>query len=236
MSQEFDNIRSIDSPQEGLHPNLEKIVKKHLSSKWLKPYAKHSLVAYTEIKDECEADGRPIIFDTGCGVGISTLNLAIQNPNDLILGIDKSQDRLDKFISHKAYLEKKHNTTIDNALVFRADLEDMFRMMLENDWKFKKIYFLYPNPWPKSEHFRRRWHGHPVFKDICQLYQNSEEGFELRTNWETYAQEFAEAIKNAGLGKTDFSKITNSITNENAITPFELKYYSSNQDLFKVII
>ena len=235
MPQEFDNIRSIDSPQEGVHENLTKVVAKHLESEWRKPYAKHSLLSYAEIKEACDADGRPIIFDTGCGVGISTLNIALQNPDCLVLGVDKSEDRLSKFIKHKEHLEFKHNVEIDNALIFRADLQDLFRQMVEDKWLFEKIYFLYPNPWPKSEHLQRRWHGHPVFKSICELYHKSKNGFEFRSNWKIYAEEFAKALEIADIEPVVLSKITDSITSENAITPFEFKYFSSNQDLYRVI-
>ena len=52
----------------------------------------------------------------------------------------------------------------DNAILLRAELSDFFSLVAyQSDWIVHSHYLLYPNPYPKSKHLKRRWHGHPIF-------------------------------------------------------------------------
>ena len=52
----------------------------------------------------------------------------------------------------------------ENAILLRAELSDFFSLVAyQSDWVVHSHYLLYPNPYPKSKHLKRRWHGHPIF-------------------------------------------------------------------------
>ena len=57
------------------------------------------------------ARGRPLILDSFCGTGQSTRMLAVGNPDALVVGIDKSSERL----------RKQAEPLPDNALLLRAE-------------------------------------------------------------------------------------------------------------------
>lgn len=210
------NSRIVVSNQDGLNEHLDETVLKHLSHKFLKPYQKHTIDAFLECEKWVEAQGKPIIFDSCCGVGESTYHIAKMHPDAIVLGMDKSQDRL-----------SKHPQEIcDNYRLLQVDLNDFWRLAVDANWKLSHHYLLYPNPWPKAKHLQRRWHGSAVFPSILELGGK----LELRSNWFTYVREFERALVLTG-HKSDVSEFSS----ESAITPFERKYWASGQKSLQLI-
>lgn len=57
-----------------------------------------------------------------------------------------------------------------NAILLRAELSDFFSLVAyKSDWIVRSHYLLYPNPYPKAKHLKRRWHGHPIFPVMLTL-------------------------------------------------------------------
>lgn len=213
------NSRAITTNQNGIHDDLEKVVVKHLATPFRKPIAPFSEQTFAELTETVEAflaanPSGQLILDSCCGVGESTIHLAAQNPNALVIGIDKSEHRVEKIEHHM-----KHK--VSNFVILRGDLNDLWRLIAQANWPISKHYLLYPNPWPKAKHLQRRWHGAPVFCYIPKLGQN----ITVRSNWPIYVQEFAEALKLAG-----FEPQVSDYQSDEAMTPFERKYWASGQN------
>jgi tRNA (guanine-N7-)-methyltransferase len=227
------NSSAITTNQSGVHPALGALVQKHATTAYLRPVATFSRTTFAGIRTAIEAScKRHIILDSGCGTGESTGHLAALHPDAFVLGLDRSLLRLKNIEKHI----EKHNesclVTPDNYAVFRASLEDAWRLLAEEctarDWKIDAHYLLYPNPYPKAHHIMRRWHGHPLFAPMLALAPRTV----LRTNWRIYAEEFAEGAQILGY-QADFEELAN-ITE--ALTAFERKYAASNHALFQVTI
>ena len=213
---ELGNSRVISSNQLGLHEQLDEIVLKHLAHSFCKPYQQHTLDAFKECEKWVEQQGKPIIFDSCCGVGESTYHLAQKHPEAIVLGLDKSADRL----------SRQPQSVADNCRLLQVNLNDFWRLAVEAKWSLSHHYLLYPNPWPKAKHLQRRWHGSAVFPSILQLGGQ----FELRSNWFTYVEEFARALELA-----DQSCKVDAYQSATAITPFERKYWGSEQKSLRLI-
>ena len=212
-----------------MHDDLEKVVKKHLTSEFKKPFAPFSLAAFEQLSEHVEqylsanqtdvaAPARYLILDSCCGVGESTVRLAAQYPDALVIGIDKSEHRVEKNDHHQP--EK-----VENYLVIRADLNDLWRLIAQKNWPIKKHFLLYPNPWPKSKHLQRRWHGAAVFPYIAQL----SEQLIVRSNWSIYIDEFAAALKIQG-----YHAEPKAYLSDEPMTPFERKYWASGQQSYQL--
>ena len=218
------NSRRITSNQTGPHDDLEKIVKRHLQSEFKKPFAPYSLATFEQLNERVAEflDSNPnghIILDSCCGVGESTYHHAVANPDALVIGIDKSEHRLDKQSHHQ---EK----ALGNSLLVRGDLNDLWRLIADADWPISEHFILYPNPWPKSKHLQRRWHGAPVFKYVPKLGKR----LTVRSNWPIYIQEFAMALALMGVK----AKIE-SYHSDSPMTPFERKYWASGQSSTQLV-
>ena len=218
------NSRAITSNQTGIHDDLEKVVGRHINSEFKKPIAAFSQTAFDELNKQVQAflasspHGK-VILDSCCGVGESSYHHAKANPNALVIGIDKSEHRIDKHEHHK-------HSQVENCLLVRGDLNDLWRMIADANWPISTHYLLYPNPWPKSKHLQRRWHGAPVFKYLPKIGER----LVVRSNWPVYIQEFEVALKLLGVD----AKVAEYRADE-AMTPFERKYWASGQSSWQLV-
>lgn len=210
--------KSIISNQTGLHNKLEQTVLRHLRHPFQRPIPDYSLEVFEQAKQRVERHNGPLIFDSFCGVGESTVAIAKANPDALIIGLDKSLHRLNKHDQH--YQE----SGVDNYLLLRADTDDFWRLALEANWQLAQHFLLYPNPWPKSSHLQRRCHGSPLFPTLLSLGGT----LELRSNWKLYVEEFASALQIASQQAE-----VEAYLPETPITPFERKYHRVSQDLWR---
>lgn len=208
--------RIVETNQIGPHERLVETVRKHLKSPFLKPIADHTRRVFDGIEQTVSNARQPILFDACCGVGDSSRALAKEFPDHLVIGIDKSESRITR---------ERVGQDPENLILARADLNDFYRLANEASWRFDRHYILYPNPWPKSVHLGRRWHGAPVFPAIIALGGR----LELRSNWKLYLDEFAIALNEA-----EVSSEIAGFTPETFLTPFEKKYHESGQPLWKL--
>ena len=184
---------------------------------------------------------RAVILDSGCGTGESTIHIARRFPNIPVIGIDKSCDRLNKAGNP---VQTAGDAIPPNAFWIRAELLDFWRLALDrvkaHTWTIPYHAVYYPNPWPKQSEATRRFHMHPIFPTLLALGRT----IELRTNWEIYAREFAEAarivysIQIPDQARNDEGiKITcEKFTPDTPETAFERKYKDAGQTLWKVVI
>jgi tRNA (guanine-N7-)-methyltransferase len=217
----YANSRIPASAQQGVHEHLAERVRTHLAKPFRKPIADINRVA----RDHALAgwDGRaPLILDAGCGVGHSTIELARAFPEHWVIGVDQSEDRLQR---RKPYPEALLPT---NMVFARANLVDFWRLLAEDGLRLARHYILYPNPWPKIGHLGRRWPAHPVFPFILRLGGV----LECRSNWPVYVAEFARALE-LSIGCT---VAWEAFEATHAMTPFERKYRDSGQSLYRLCI
>ncbi|WP_089659476.1 tRNA (guanine(46)-N(7))-methyltransferase TrmB [Franzmannia pantelleriensis] len=209
--------RRILSRQTGPHDDLSRRVQRALDHPWRKPIAEHTRIAFEAAKAWLDDQGRPLVLDAGCGVGLSTRHLAVQHPGHAVLGIDRSADRL----------SRDHGPLPENAYLVRADLVDFWRLALAAGWQPAYHYLLYPNPYPKSVHLKLRWQGHPVLPHLLALGGQ----LELRSNWAIYVEEFGLALRQV----TGVAASIEAFDPGHAyLTPFERKYHASGQTLWRL--
>lgn len=212
----------VQSSQEGIHPRLEPLLVRHQAARWSQPLHEPTRQAFDEMLRMLPGQLPPLVFDSGCGTGESTRRLAALFPGALLIGIDKSADRLSRLAAPRFPWRE------ENALWLRADLATFWRLALAAGWRLERHYLLYPNPWPKPGQLQRRWHAHPVFPDLLQLGGR----LEMRTNWKIYADEFAFALNRL----TGAHVAPQAVEEGEDISPFERKYRASGHELYSVVI
>jgi len=210
----FANSREVNSNQRHMHPALARVVGKHLASPYRRPVPDYSLRAYEALRESLAAQARPLILDSYCGTGLSTATLARQHPDSLVVGIDKSSQRLSRQPQHG-----------ENCLFLRAQCEDIWALLANDGIVAARHYLLYPNPWPKSAHLKRRVHGHPGFQALLRVGGS----VELRSNWQVYVEEFGTAMHLAGV-----PGLVQQVPDDGQdLTLFERKYRASGHHLWR---
>lgn len=235
------NSRPVRSAQRGPHDDLRARVLTHLASPWRRPIAFHTRAAFEVAAARAAAHAGPVQLDAGCGNGTSTLQIAANAPQALVIGVDKSSARLGGSPPDAARarrgpiddgLPELRPTNRDhggNMLLLRADLRDFWRLALAADWRPARQVLLYPNPWPKPAQLARRWHAHPVFPFLVALGGT----LELRSNWLAYVEEFAAALEVCEV-PAQIAPLAMHDTAGSIVSPFERKYLASGQTCWRL--
>ena len=196
------------------HPDLAEVVQHHQDHPWRKPCPAHTRQAFEQLLERLQRDNRPLILDSFCGTGMSTALIAKANPEALVVGIDQSAHRLAK---HQA-------SDARNYLLLRAEAEPFWLCLADAGITLHSHWLLYPNPWPKASQFKRRVHGHGAFPVLSRFGGR----LELRTNWDIFVQEFAQAAALIGI-----QGHTASVTPDSPMTLFERKYADRGHTLWR---
>lgn len=217
------NSRVPTSAQTGIHEQLATLLDRHAASPFRKPYADYNRVAFEASLERRArvAPQAPLILDSCCGVGASSIALARAFPGHYVIGVDQSESRLTRGKPGTPELPP-------NLDLVRADLVDYWRLLHEAGIRLDRHYLLYPNPWPKIGHLARRWHGHAVFPTMLELGGV----LECRSNWRIYVEEFCFAVQRL----TQRTAHCEPYVPECALTPFERKYQQSGHALFRAIV
>jgi tRNA (guanine-N7-)-methyltransferase len=205
------------SSQAAPHPQLERVVRRHLDRSWQQPIRAHGSAAFAALLGQLDP-ALPLVLDSGCGTGHSTAQLARVHADAVVIGVDKSDHRLARSPELPA-----------NARLVRAELADFWRLARSAGWRLDRHYLFYPNPWPKPGHLMRRWHAHPVFPDLLALGGR----LELRTNFGLYAREFQQALQIAGVDTAEVVSLPADQASE-PVSPFERKYARSGHQLYRL--
>ncbi|EKX50740.1 hypothetical protein GUITHDRAFT_103331 [Guillardia theta CCMP2712] len=208
----------------------EQYLYKFLNHKGIAPF---NLDAFKEAERAYAAFSReaggepPIIIDSCCGTGRSTYNLARENPTSFVVGVDKSEVRLNR----NRIFRESSNGPAENMILVRANCIDFWRLIWQAGWKIDRHFILYPNPYPKPGQHFLRWHGSPAFPILLKMGGE----IEVRASWRTYLEEMAIAaeeiggVKDAVIEPLQFGKNL-----EKAISNFERKYVLAGQPIYRL--
>lgn len=211
--------------QSGPHQDLERVLRRHLTTNYRRPIADHNRRSL-EILGAWVGEGAPLILDAGCGTGESTAILARRHPDSLVVGVDRSLARLRRNALWKAHAHGRESARQGNCALLRADLEDLWRGMVDGKLRAQMLYLLYPNPYPKSSQLKRRWHAHPVFPALIASCRQ----LELRASWRVYAEEFARACTLVTKRATEARRLAEG----EPLSAFERKYWQSGTETYRV--
>lgn len=129
-------------------------------------------------------DDSPLILDIGFGNGVSTIALANQNPQHNFLAIDIHTPGVGDLLGEIAKQQ------LTNVRVMETDSLAVLENMIEPN-SISGVYTLFPDPWPKARHHKRRI----VQPAVAQLIHSRlvPGGFwHIATDWQEYADYISE--------------------------------------------
>ncbi|MEM7791871.1 MAG: tRNA (guanosine(46)-N7)-methyltransferase TrmB [Verrucomicrobiota bacterium] len=105
-----------------------------------------------QLRADCELSLKGIdriFFEAGCGHGHWLTSFAEANPEQVCVGVDLISLRIRKAC------DKRDKRSLSNLHFFKADLNE-FLDVLPKNIRFDQTMMLFPDPWPKARHHRRR--------------------------------------------------------------------------------
>ena len=124
-------------------------------------FANYIINLETDIKNN-----KKNIIDVGSGSGENTLFLAKKNPDALIIAIDIFQD------GNINLCNQLSNLKLYNVRLFSSNVHKLFDHLNKDNY-FNEIWILFPDPWPKKKHSKRRLINSSFVKKVfCLLEEN----------------------------------------------------------------
>ena len=121
-------------------------LKKEILNEVLK--TKSICLGYSDFDKLFGASFAPLTLEIGSGSGEFIVNQALANPERRFLAVEP-------YINGLASLASKiHYLNINNIIIFPDDALKLLNSLPHNS--FENIYLLFPDPWPKSRHHKRR--------------------------------------------------------------------------------
>ena len=110
------------------------------------------------------SNDHPIEVEIGCGKGGVLIQRARSRPDINLLGIE--------WLPSYAALcaDRAYRHRLENIRVINADAKRVFSFLSET-LIFRRIYILFPDPWPKRKHWKRRLIKLPFIKRLIPVME-----------------------------------------------------------------
>jgi tRNA (guanine-N7-)-methyltransferase len=167
----------------------------------------------------------PLQVDLGCGDGTFLFALAQRYPEKNFLGVERLSGRVEK-ASRKA-------TKINNMRVLNVETSYAVRYLLP-ERSVETFYLLFPDPWPKRRHQRRRI----VTPDFLNsIYDALEEKGELRIA--TDQADYFDQISRSARSHLRFEIVDPSASPARTnlpVTKFERKFQTQGAPIYRLTL
>ena len=139
------------------------------------------------------------ILEIGFGAGEHVRDLALGNPDKIIIGAEPFMNGVASLLS--AITDEKSNLVLNEYKNIRIWADDVRDFLRETDSKFSQIWVLHPDPWPKARHEKRRLLSAEFLNTLSQYLTPDGEIIIGTDHWE-YFDWILEQTKSTGLTAT----------------------------------
>ncbi|WP_120634332.1 tRNA (guanosine(46)-N7)-methyltransferase TrmB [Ruegeria sp. EL01] len=134
-------------------------------------------------------DGKPVWLEIGFGGGEHLVHQAANNPDIGIIGAEP-------YINGVAMLLGKiRKAGVENLAVHPGDVRDLFDVL--PDASISRAFLLYPDPWPKTRHHRRRFVTPEHLEPLARVLKPGSI-FRVATDIPDYVRQTLEEVPRAG--------------------------------------
>ena len=134
-------------------------------------------------------NGKPVWLEVGFGGGEHLVHQASENCDIGIIGAEP-------YINGVAMLLGKiRRAGVENLAVHPGDVRDLFDVL--PDQSISKAFLLYPDPWPKARHHRRRFVTQEHLVPLARVLKPGAE-FRVATDIPDYVRQTLEEVPQAG--------------------------------------
>lgn len=136
------------------------------------------------------------ILEIGFGAGEHVRDLALGNPDKIIIGAEPFMNGVASLLS--AITDEKSNLVLNEYKNIRIWADDVRDFLRATDSKFSQIWVLHPDPWPKARHEKRRLLSAEFLNTLSQYLTPDGEIIIGTDHWE-YFDWILEQTKSTGL-------------------------------------
>lgn len=142
------------------------------------------------VSEKIFANDGPLNLEIGFGNGDNIFALACKHPKENFIGIEVYQPGIASLLS----LLKNLPQPLNNIRIYNEDAVAVLQDCIP-DQSLDKIFILFPDPWPKKRHHKRRL-IQAQFILLLQKKLKSGGKLHLATDWEDYAKHINSVLNN----------------------------------------
>jgi tRNA (guanine-N7-)-methyltransferase len=132
---------------------------------------------------------KEIIYEIGCGAGDTTIALAKNNPEKIVIAVEVHRPSITQLI------EKIKNEKLENIRLAFSDAVQILKERVPDN-SLAEIHAYFPDPWPKKRHHKRRLFRKELI-DLMLIKLQKGGVIHTATDWQEYAEEMLENLPNA---------------------------------------
>ena len=140
----------------------------------------------SEIKINKLEKSRYNIIDIGPGYGESSLELAKKNTKHIVVACEKYIDGINNIA------EKVKCESIDNLFIYEGNVHQFFDEYC-TEKLISEIWILFPDPWPKKKHYKRRLINESFFNKINK-YLKKDSNIYIASDSKSYISQILHSI------------------------------------------
>lgn len=163
----------------------------------------------------------PLHVDLGCGDGSFLCEMALRHPDENFLGTEKLVGRVAKICRKAASLENVRVLNMESSYAVRYLLPEA---------SVATFYLLFPDPWPKRRHHRRRIVTHDFFDSIHRAL-DANGLLRIATDQRDYFEQIRRAAKgHSGFSAVDFEDV------DLPTTKFERRFREAGAAVYRLTL
>ena len=139
------------------------------------------------------------ILDIGSGFGESTIKIAKKNKKKIVICCDKYIDGLNNLFNNA------QKELLDNIYIYQGNVHKMLDEYCINN-SISEVWILFPDPWPKKKHFKRRLIDKFFFNKL-KTYLKHDATINIASDSQSYNSQILRTIYQV---KTDFLWVNQS--------------------------
>lgn len=144
-------------------------------------------------------NSNPIHVEIGFGMGASLLAQATQNSDINYIGVEVHMPGIG------AVIKIAHQQQLQNLKLFHGDV-NAFLSVIQNEHLIKHWQILFPDPWPKKRHHKRRLIQLAFLKQLAEK-SHAKASLHIATDWQPYAEYVAEILAQQTIWKNSVDSI-----------------------------
>ncbi len=155
----------------------------------------------------------PVVLEIGFGMGDSLVEMARAEPEKDFVGIEVHQPGIGRILANA----KAHQLT--NLKVIATDAIDVLTRNVGSE-SLDKVLLLFPDPWPKTKHHKRRIVS-PEFAALIASKLKIGGQFHLATDWQPYAEHMLAVLDACSVLQNQYGQACFAPQNARLETKFE---------------
>lgn len=175
---------------------------------------------------------KKVFIEIGMGKGEFITQMALNNKDNIYIGIELSRQVLSLAIKKLKRFEAENDTFIDNLYLMSIDakaLQDFFEIN-----QVDKIYLNFSDPWPKKKHAKRRL-THESFLGVYEKILKSDGIIEFKTDNRLLFEYSLVSMQNFGMTFLDVYLDLHKSNVSNIQTEYEKKF-SPFGPIYKLVV